>query len=81
MIFHVLFRFAAIFTYLFGSLIFNGNFVLVSVLCILFLAFDFWTVKNVSGRLLVGLRWWNEIKDDGSSQWIFESRPVRFVSF
>lgn len=25
------------------------------------LAFDFWTVKNVSGRLLVGLRWWNKV--------------------
>lgn len=45
------------------------------------LAFDFWTVKNISGRLLVGylfiklrLRWWNEIKDDGTSEWVFESR-------
>ncbi len=28
---------------------------------VLLLAFDFWTVKNVSGRLLVGLRWWNEV--------------------
>eukprot|EP01050_Picozoa_sp_SAG11_P010429 SAG11_NODE_1041_length_6056_cov_5.902468_6_plen_102_part_00 len=33
------------------------------VLCILLLAMDFWTVKNVSGRLLVGLRWWNEIME------------------
>jgi len=24
-----------------------------------FAALDFWTVKNVSGRLLVGLRWWS----------------------
>lgn len=38
------------------------------------LAFDFWTVKNVSGRLLVGLRWWNDIKEDGKSEWVFESR-------
>jgi hypothetical protein len=37
------------------------------------LAFDFWTVKNVSGRLLVGLRWWSYVKDDGSNEWIFES--------
>jgi hypothetical protein len=28
----------------------------------LLLAFDFWTVKNVTGRLLVGLRWWNEVR-------------------
>ena len=26
--------------------------------------------------LLVGLRWWNEVKDDGSNVWVFESRPV-----
>ena len=32
-------------------------------------------VKNISGRLLVGLRWWNEINLDGSSSWIFESKP------
>jgi len=37
------------------------------------MALDFWTTKNVSGRLLVGLRWWNEIKEDGTSVWIFES--------
>lgn len=37
------------------------------------LAFDFWTVKNVSGRLLVGLRWWSYVKDDGSNEWIYES--------
>ncbi len=28
--------------------------------------------KNVSGRLLVGLRWWNEVTDDGGN-WRFES--------
>ena len=28
--------------------------------------------KNVSGRLLVGLRWWNEVTDTGSN-WRFES--------
>jgi len=47
------------------------------VITILMLVFDFWVVKNVSGRLLVGLRWWNEVKEDGSSQWIFESLEDR----
>lgn len=36
-------------------------------------AFDFWFVKNISGRLLVGLRWWNEVNEDGTEEWIFES--------
>ena len=31
--------------------------------------------QNLSGRLLVGLRWWNRIKDDGSSEWVYESHP------
>lgn len=30
-------------------------------------------VKNVSGRLLVGLRWWNEVSETGGSDWKFES--------
>lgn len=30
-------------------------------------------VKNVTGRLLVGLRWWNEIDSAGVSHWKFES--------
>jgi len=47
----------------------------VFVVCVLLLAFDFWTVKNVTGRLLVGLRWWNEVREDGSNVWIFESKP------
>lgn len=37
------------------------------------LAFDFWTVKNVAGRLLVGLRWFSETGQDGASIWVFES--------
>jgi hypothetical protein len=31
--------------------------------------------KNVAGRLLVGLRWWNEVTDNGGSNWRFESLP------
>ena len=44
-------------------------FILVTVL----LCCDFWTVKNVSGRLLVGLRWWTSVDADGNEKWIFES--------
>ncbi len=70
--FHVLFKAAALFLYIFGSWV-TTSFVLTFVLCIILLAFDFWTVKNVSGRLLVGLRWWSYVKDDGSNEWMFES--------
>ena len=38
---------------------------------------DFWTVKNVSGRLLVGLRWWNDVDEAGQNHWRFESFEAR----
>ncbi|KAH8071112.1 hypothetical protein JL721_4543 [Aureococcus anophagefferens] len=62
----------AVLVYMFSGM-FTSNFVLVCVVCILLLAFDFWTVKNVSGRLMVGLRWWNYVKEDGATEWVFES--------
>lgn len=48
---------------------------------ILLLAADFWNVKNISGRLFVGLRWWNETDDNGGSIWVFEtSDPERYIN-
>lgn len=44
-------------------------YILVITMC----AFDFWVVKNVSGRILVGLRYWSKVKDDGKEIWFFES--------
>eukprot|EP01041_Mallomonas_annulata_P008080 gene8080-16578_t len=55
-----------------GALFFHILFKTLAILAYVF-AFDFWTVKNVTGRLLVGLRWWNYVRDDGSNEWIFES--------
>lgn len=70
------FRLAALSTYLLG-LIFTSNFILIFVIIVLLLAFDFWTVKNVAGRLLVGLRWFSETGNDGSSIWVFESADAQ----
>ena len=72
--FHVFFKASAITLYVLAFGLFN-NFIVGFVTCVLLLAFDFWTVKNVTGRLLVGLRWWNEVREDGSNVWIFESKP------
>jgi hypothetical protein len=63
-VFHFLFKVSAVLWYLFSGLLLQG-FVLTFVVQVLLLAFDFWTVKNVTGRLLVGLRWWQELKPDG----------------
>lgn len=70
--FHILFKALALFIYIFGSW-FTSSFIFTFVICIILLAFDFWTVKNISGRLLVGLRWWSYVREDGSNEWIFES--------
>jgi len=51
-----------------------SDFLSIFVLLILLISMDFWTVKNVTGRLLVGLRWWNRIDDEGNSQWLFENK-------
>jgi hypothetical protein len=74
--FHMAFRCAAVLAYVFCSL-FSSSFTVNFITCVTLLAFDFWTVKNVSGRLLVGLRWWNEVNEDGTSKWRFESHEVR----
>jgi len=85
-IFHVAFKSAALFLYLFGGWFAKdhhggtsgANFITVTVFCMLLLAADFWVVKNITGRLLVGLRWWNKVEGE-STTWIFEcaqNRPV-----
>ncbi|XP_065116732.1 Golgi apparatus membrane protein TVP23 homolog B [Paramisgurnus dabryanus] len=73
--FHLFFRVSALLVYLFCGL-FGGSFIACMVTIILLLSCDFWTVKNVTGRLLVGLRWWNQVDDDGKSRWVFESRKA-----
>eukprot|EP01123_Difflugia_compressa_P005646 TRINITY_DN1763_c0_g1_i2.p1 TRINITY_DN1763_c0_g1~~TRINITY_DN1763_c0_g1_i2.p1 ORF type:complete len:215 (+),score=42.56 TRINITY_DN1763_c0_g1_i2:35-646(+) len=72
---HLFFKIAALATFLFSDFIteLNSNFVVSFIVTVIFIAVDFWITKNVSGRLLVGLRWWNEVKPDGKNEWIFES--------
>lgn len=73
--FHLIFKLSAILLYLFASIFFK-NFITVFVVIIVCLSMDFWTVKNITGRLLVGLRWWNNVDEDGKSNWVFENRKV-----
>lgn len=69
--FHVIFKAAALAFYIVSAL-FVDSFVIIFVVTVLLAAFDFWVVKNVSGRILVGLRWWNEINEEGESVWKYE---------
>uniref|UniRef100_A0A8C5L9W4 Golgi apparatus membrane protein TVP23 homolog n=1 Tax=Jaculus jaculus TaxID=51337 RepID=A0A8C5L9W4_JACJA len=73
--FHLFFRVSAIVVYVCCDW-FSRSFVGCFITVLLLLAFDFWSVKNVTGRLMVGLRWWNQIDEDGKSHWIFEARKV-----
>ena len=77
--FHVFFKLSAIFVFLFQGFLHSG-YITTFVFVTLFSAADFWTVKNVTGRLLVGLRWHNDIDEAGKSNWRFESfEDQRFI--
>ncbi|CAE6533574.1 unnamed protein product [Rhizoctonia solani] len=65
-----LFRIAAIAVYLLCGF-FTDNY---TVVVVVLLAMDFWNCRNVAGRRLVGLRFWNQVDEDGESYWVFESR-------
>lgn len=78
--FHLAFRVTALVTYMFCGW-FSTSFIASFVAVTLLLSMDFWTVKNITGRLMVGLRWWNYVDDDGKSHWVFESRKVLLTLF
>ena len=72
-IFTFIFKIAAFVIYIIISFFTNQK-GLIYLSVILIGAVDFWITKNVSGRFLVGLRWWNEVKEGGKEVWIFESK-------
>ena len=70
-IFHILFKLLAALTYVFSGWLFDSVFIFIAVS--IFAVLDFWIVKNVSGRFLVGLRWWTSLDENGKEKWTFES--------
>lgn len=73
LLFFLAFRVSSLLVYLFGML-FTANLVMIFIITILLLAADFYYLKNIAGRRLVGLRWWNEVDPQtGDSHWVFES--------
>ena len=70
--FHLIFRSLALIVYLLCGW-FSDSFIASFVTIILLLSLDFWTVKNITGRIMAGLRWWNYINEEGESVWVFES--------
>ncbi|CUM62551.1 uncharacterized protein PRCAT00000103001 [Priceomyces carsonii] len=92
LLFYIFFRLSSIFVYIFGGLFIgmitkNSRFILHFIIIILLISADFWNLKNIAGRLLVGLRWWNETnmvesnKSDFENVWIFETAdPNRYIN-
>ncbi|ODV80421.1 Golgi apparatus membrane protein TVP23 [Suhomyces tanzawaensis NRRL Y-17324] len=92
LLFYMFFRIAPIVIYIFGNfflgfVVHKNKFVLHFIILILLVSADFWTLKNVAGRLLVGLRWWNETNviegraGEFENVWVFESlSPDRVVN-
>lgn len=74
LVLHYAFRSMAVLVYLLSAFI-SSSFVVVFVATVVLLAADFWVVKNVTGRILVGRRWWSRTGADGSAMWSFEARP------
>ena len=66
-----IFKALAVIAYFFFGIVFSDVFVFIIVTVLS--GIDFWVVKNVTGRLLVGLRWWSDFTEDGKEIWIYES--------
>ncbi|KAM0483087.1 hypothetical protein ACHAPX_002532 [Trichoderma viride] len=67
------FRISSVLIYFLGLWVIQSM-IMIFIITILLLACDFYYLKNIAGRRLVGLRWWNEVDPStGDSQWVFES--------
>ncbi|KAL3112699.1 hypothetical protein niasHT_013735 [Heterodera trifolii] len=68
---HLGFRIGAIVFYVLADFFFSSFIIQFLILLALHSA-DLWAVKNVTGRLLAGLRWWSLVDADGKNHWKFE---------
>ena len=70
---HFAFKGLATALYLFSGLL-GVSFITTFVFVLTLLSVDFWLVKNLSGRLLAGLRWWSVTDSEtGKMTWKFEA--------
>ena len=75
-LFHIAFKGASIFSFLFLNAFINEE-ILTFIIVVMMAAFDFWTVKNITGRLLVNLRWDSHIDQFGNEIWVYESDDTK----
>ncbi len=72
---HIAFKVTSCLLYLLSNLLLDKNaFASPFVLVLIVLSADFWLTKNLSGRLLAGLRWWSVPDENtGAMAWRFEA--------
>ena len=68
-IFHIFFKVVQVLLYILAS----NDSVTIFVIVAVFAVVDFWTVKNVTGRMIVGLRWWTVTDETGKDIHYFEN--------
>ncbi len=70
---HFAFKIFAFAVYVLSSFVRLG-YVATFIFVLILLSVDFWLAKNVCGRLLAGLRWWNVVDEtSGAVVWRFET--------
>ena len=75
-LFHLCFKGTSLFCFLFLNAFINEE-ILTFIFVVVMAAFDFWTVKNITGRLLVNLRWDSHIDQFGNEIMVYESDEKR----
>ncbi|VDQ09589.1 unnamed protein product [Trichobilharzia regenti] len=70
---HFLFRSLALIIYILCAW-FTTSFIAPFIFILVCLSLDFWVVKNISGRILVGLRWSSYTDEEGQLHWRYDSR-------
>lgn len=61
---------------------FNFSQSFLSFLIAIINTINFWFTKNISGRLLLGLHWWNEMKTNSQEKWIFgKQNDFRIINY
>ena len=70
----VLIKLASIISFFLFS-IFLSNEAIIMFIVVLIGLCDFWMTKNISGRFLAGLRWYNLLKSETNTEiWVFEGK-------
>mmetsp|Transcript_3199 Transcript_3199/g.296 ORF Transcript_3199/g.296 Transcript_3199/m.296 type:complete len:92 (+) Transcript_3199:267-542(+) len=72
-----IFKALAMFCYFFLNAVIDDS-IFTFIIVLILSCFDFWAVKNLTARFLVGLKWWNEFDEDGKEIWLYESMPVNW---